>query len=177
MRGCYTWCSGGDPMKGCHRAIRRSGGCYCKGTPGVWVLGAWKRYGSIRARLLDEILATVSGSSYNQYTAMLSLVHSRSYQVSSRNQDRVIRHQLLNRRQSVSHPSGLITSPRPGTRKRVCVWHVERLNKTLHTTLGKAVQHRSGELHGEIPKRRYVVTVLSLWASGLPHEFGDAMLA
>ena len=43
--------------------------------------------------------------------------------------------------------------------------------------MGKAVQDRSDELHGEIPERRYVVTVLSLWASGLPHEFGDAMLA
>jgi hypothetical protein len=48
-------------MKGCDEAIRRSGGCYCKGTIGVGLLGAWKRYGSIRARLFLEVLVTGLG--------------------------------------------------------------------------------------------------------------------
>jgi hypothetical protein len=93
---------------------------------------------------------------------MLSLVPRTLHQVSIRELGYGDLHQLLDRRQSVSQPSGLITSPRPGTRKRVCVCMLNNAIKQFTTTMGKAVHDRSGELQVEMPERRYVVTVTRL---------------
>lgn len=59
---------------------------------GVRVLGAWTRYGSIRACLFLEVLAAVSGrpTTSSEITAMVSLVISPTHPTSSGIQDPVI---------------------------------------------------------------------------------------
>jgi len=128
----------------------------------------------MEARLLLEVLAAVSGriTTSSEIIAMVSLVPSPTHSTFSGIQDLVIYiYQLLDTGQSVSHPSGSITSPRTGTRKRVCVCILN--NKHLPRPWEKRYGMGSVELQSKICKGGTLCTGRAFWGSGLPHAFCD----